>query len=123
MTDRDDPSAVSELVVEHRMAGEVAIVTVRGEVDAATGVQLEQAVRTCLASTRGGFCVLDLTVVRFLGGHGLAVLLKVSRSAEKLHQPLRIVVDSNRPVVAPIEITGLEEFLALYHSVEEALRP
>ncbi|QVI25420.1 hypothetical protein KHQ06_24060 [Nocardia tengchongensis] len=59
--------------------------------------------------------------VRSSSGHGLAVLLKVSRSAEKLQQPLRIVVDSNRPVVAPIEITGLEEFLALYHSVEEAL--
>ncbi len=119
MTD-DDASALES---EHWMAGEVAVVAVRGEVDQATAPQLLQAVREGLDRTRGGLCVLDLTHVRFLGGHGLSALLKATRAAENLRQPLRIVVDSNRPVIRPIEITGLEEFLALYHSVEEALQP
>lgn len=104
------------------MAGEVAVMAVTGEVDRATAHQLVEAVRTGLDCTRGGFCVLDLTAVQFLGGHGLSALLKAARAAENRRQPLRIAVDHNRPVIRPLEITGLEEFLALYHSVEEALQ-
>ncbi|MEU7768916.1 anti-sigma factor antagonist [Nocardia sp. NPDC049190] len=121
MTDDDDASAVSRLEVEHRMAGEVAVVAVSGTVDHSTASQLMQAVRVGLDHTRGGFCVLDLTAVQLLGGYGLSALLKATRASEDRRQPLRIAVDSNQPVIRPIEITGLEEFLALYHSVEEAL--
>ncbi len=121
MTNKDDASAVSRLSITHRMAGEAAVVFVRGEVDHATSPRLMQAVRTGLDRTRDGLCVLDLTDVRFLGGHGLSALLKATREAENRRQPLRIAVDTNQPVIRPIEITGLEEFLALYHSVEEAL--
>ena len=41
--------------------------------------------------------------------------------AEARAEPLLVVVDSNRPVIRPIEITGLDKVLRLYHSVEEAL--
>ncbi|MEV6429702.1 anti-sigma factor antagonist [Nocardia sp. NPDC051463] len=122
MTEGNGASSVSRLEIAHRMAGEVAVVAVRGEVDHATADQLIQAVRTGLDHTRGGFCVLDLTAVQFLGGHGLSALLQATRAAENRRQPLRIAVDHNRPVIRPIEITGLEELLALYHSVEEALQ-
>jgi anti-sigma B factor antagonist len=33
-----------------------------------------------------------------------------------------VVVDHSRPVIRPIEIVGLDNVLALYHEVEEALR-
>ncbi|WP_051715605.1 anti-sigma factor antagonist [Nocardia rhamnosiphila] len=122
MTEGDDASTVSRLEIGHRMAGEVAVVAVSGKVDHTTAHQLVQAVRTGVDHTRGGFCVLDLTTVQFLGGHGLSALLKAARAAENRRQPLRIAVDHNRPVIRPLEITGLEEFLALYHSVEEALQ-
>jgi anti-sigma B factor antagonist len=36
-------------------------------------------------------------------------------------RPLRIVVDSTRPVIRPIEIVGLDGVLALYHDVDAAL--
>ncbi|WP_067673304.1 STAS domain-containing protein [Nocardia miyunensis] len=121
MTDKDDASAVSRLSITHRMAGGAAVVAVSGEVDHTSAPELMQAVRTGLDRTRDGLCVLDLTEVRFLGGHGLSALLKATRAAENRRQPLRIVVDATQPVIRPIEITGLEEFLALYHSVEEAL--
>ncbi|MFI2229566.1 anti-sigma factor antagonist [Nocardia testacea] len=122
MTEGDDASTVSRLEIAHRMAGEVAVVAVSGKVDHATAHQLLQAVRTALDHTRGGFCVLDLTTVQFLGGHGLSALLKAARAAEDRRHPLRIAVDHNQPVIRPLEVTGLEEFLALYHSVEEALQ-
>jgi anti-sigma B factor antagonist len=36
-------------------------------------------------------------------------------------EPLWIVVGANRPVIRPIQITGLDHVLALFHTVEEAL--
>ncbi|MEV0248230.1 anti-sigma factor antagonist [Nocardia sp. NPDC050712] len=109
------------LWVEIRMVGEVAVVAIRGEVDTDTAAQLAAAVRGGLERTRAGYCILDLTDVRFLGGAALETLAATSREAENRREPLRIVVDANRPVIRPLEITGLEKVLALYHTVEEAL--
>lgn len=103
------------------MVGDIAVVSVRGRIDHETAPQLMRAVHTGLDRTRGGICILDLTTVDFLGGHGLSAILKATRDAQNRRQPLRIAVDHNRPVVRPMELTGLEEFLALYGSVEEAL--
>ncbi|WP_063036164.1 anti-sigma factor antagonist [Nocardia grenadensis] len=122
MTEDDDAAPVSQVEIAHRMVGEVAVVAVGGKVDHTTAHRLVEAVSSGLDRTRGGFCVLDLTTVEFLGGHGLSAILKAARAAENRRQPLRIAVDHNRPVVRPLEVTGLEEFLALYHSVEEALQ-
>jgi anti-sigma B factor antagonist len=66
-------------------------------------------------------CIPRCPAVQFLGGHGLSALLKLARAAENRRQPLRIAVDHHQPVIGALEITGLEEFLALYHSVEDAL--
>jgi len=71
----------------------------------------------------GRMLVLDLTQVRFLGSAGLRTLLDSAAEAvtHRGHEPLRVVVDENRPVVRPIEIVGLDNVLALYHSVSDAL--
>ncbi|WP_194832854.1 STAS domain-containing protein [Nocardia sp. XZ_19_369] len=119
MTERE--RELSPLRVEHRMVGEVAVVAIQGEVGTDTAAQLATAVRAGLDRTRAAFCVLDLTDVRFLGGAGLTTLAATSREAENRQEPLRIVVDANRPVIRPLEISGLERFLALYHSVDDAL--
>lgn len=103
------------------MVGDAAVVAVYGEIDGETAELLAAAVREGLQRTRAPFCVLDLTDVDYLGGAGLKALAASNGEAEKRREPLRVVVDSNRPVIRPIEITGLEEVLALYHSVEDAL--
>lgn len=103
------------------MIGEVAVVEIQGEVDASTAPQLAAAVLAGLERTGVPYCILDLTEVEFLGGAGLKTLSETNRAAEIRREPLRIVVDANRPVIRPLEISGLEEVLALYHTVEEAL--
>jgi len=67
--------------------------------------------------------VLDLTHVRFLGSSGLRTLRDSALEAADHdgHQPLRVVVDHRRPVIRPIEIVGLDQILALYHTVEDAI--
>ncbi|MEV6277859.1 anti-sigma factor antagonist [Nocardia sp. NPDC051832] len=114
-------SAEPSFRVEHRMVGDAAVVAIFGEVDADTAPLLAEAVREGLDRTRAPFCVLDLTNVDYLGGAGLQTLAKTRHEAERRREPLRVVVDANRPVIRPLEITGLEEVLALYHSVDEAL--
>jgi anti-sigma B factor antagonist len=65
--------------------------------------------------------VLDLTAVTFLDSAGLTALLEATLHAEAHRERLRIVVDANRRVIRPIQVTDLDEVLTLYHTVDEAL--
>jgi anti-sigma B factor antagonist len=109
------------LRVTHHVVAGTPVVTAAGEIDSDTASTLSDAVKTTLDQAAGRSCVLDLTAVTFLGSAGLTALLDATRHGRARREPLRIVVDSNRPVIRPIEVTGLDEVLSLYHSVEEAL--
>ncbi|WP_208115581.1 STAS domain-containing protein [Labedaea rhizosphaerae] len=104
-----------------RLVEGTVVVAVAGEVDLDTAPDMSAAVLSCIDEAGGGPCVLDLTEVTFLDSAGLTVLLKASLRAERHEEHLRIVVDSNRPVIRPIEVTRLDEVLTLYHTVDEAL--
>jgi anti-sigma B factor antagonist len=67
--------------------------------------------------------VIDLTAVTFFASAGLQALVDVTEAAQQRREPLRIVVDHNRPVIHPIKIIGLDHVLALYDTVEQALHP
>jgi anti-sigma B factor antagonist len=104
-------------VVEGALVLEVA-----GEVDLDTAPQLHAAITDAIDRTSGGACIVDLTEVGYLGSAGLTVLLASTRHAEARSRSLPIVVDSNRTVIRPIELTGIDDVLRLFHSVDEALR-
>jgi anti-sigma B factor antagonist len=65
--------------------------------------------------------VIDLTGVTFLGSPGLQALVDATRAARRRCEPLRIVVDHTRPVIRPIEMAGLDDLLALFHTVDQAV--
>lgn len=113
---------MAKLTLDQRRDDDTVIVVVAGEVDLDTAPRLRAAITAALADAGAGACVVDLTEVTFLGSAGLTALLDGTREAEHRQEPLRIVVDANRPVIRPIEITGLDDVLSLYHSVDEALR-
>lgn len=106
-------------IVKRAVNGHI-VVTVTGEIDTATAPTLHTTVFTAIDGARGA-CVLDLSNVAFLDSAGLAALVAAHTHAEAQRTPLRIVVDSNRLVIRPIEITGLDVVLRLYHTVDEAL--
>ncbi|MCE0763783.1 STAS domain-containing protein [Pseudonocardia kujensis] len=122
MTGDQAPAAEQLLRVDLRRAGSAMVVTVAGEVDMFTAPRLEAAVGRSLADATVNVTVVDLTRVAFLDDAGLSALVTAHRAAERQDEPLRIVVDHNRPVVRPLQITGLERVLALYYDVAEALR-
>lgn len=105
---------------EHERA---LVLSVGGEVDILTAPRLQAAIDTAFGRLTGRVLILDLTTVRFLGSPGLRTLLETAAEAAKQpgYQTLRVVVDHNRPVIRPIEITGMDHVLALYHSIGDAL--
>ena len=102
--------------------GEALVVTVAGEIDLYTVDRLRAAVAAVFDQLRDGeVLVIDLTEVTFLSSQGLQALVEVTWAAQRRREPLPIVVDHTRPVVRPIEVTGLDEVLALFNTVEDAL--
>ncbi|HKS50548.1 MAG TPA: anti-sigma factor antagonist [Pseudonocardiaceae bacterium] len=97
------------------------VVCADGEVDVLTVGRLRAAVDEALREAAGRPVVVDLTAVTFLGSHALAALVDAASQVARRSEPLRVVVDETRAVTRPLQITGLDEVLALYYSVEEAL--
>ena len=98
------------------------VVTVAGEIDLYTVDRLRAAVAAGFDQLHDGeVLVIDLTEVTFLSSQGLQALVEVTLAAQQRREPLAIVVDHTRPVIRPIEVTGLDEVLALFNTVEDAL--
>ena len=97
----------------------VPVVSVVGELDHDSAQDVGSAVAE--AVDRCPTCVLDLSAVTFLDPAGLTTLVTEAWRAVAQRGRLRIVVDSNRTVIRPLEITGLDRSLTLHHTVEEAL--
>ncbi|WP_084477599.1 anti-sigma factor antagonist [Nocardia jejuensis] len=117
----DIPLPAPTLSVHWHNLPDVVVVAIAGEVDSDTAPAMGEVIIAALDRAAAGPCIVDLTEVQFLGPRGLATLVDVTQQAELRREPLKIVVDANRPVIRPIELTGLDEVLALYHTVEEAL--
>jgi anti-sigma B factor antagonist len=117
----DEPAAEQLLQIGVRREPAAIVVFAEGEVDVLTVGRLRTAVDEALKDAAGLPVVVDLTAVTFLGSHGLAALAEAASKAERRREPLRVVVDETRAVIRPLQITGLDEVLALYYSVEEAL--
>lgn len=100
------------------------VLAVDGAVDGLTTPRLRAAISDAFDRLAGRTLVLDLSRVGFLGSPGLRALFDSATAAVRQHghRPLRVVVDHTRPVIRPIEIVGLDNVLALYHELDEALR-
>jgi anti-sigma B factor antagonist len=110
-----------ELGISRRTVGSATVIAATGDIDLRTAPSLRDAVTTTVDQVASGPYVLDLTNVTFLGSTGLTVLLAAHSYVADRGDVLRIVVDSNRPVIRPIEITDLDTTLNLYHTVDEAI--
>lgn len=102
--------------VEHR--GEIAVITVGGEIDLATAPELEAAVDDVLAGDPATL-IVQLSAVEFMASAGLKILVAAQ---QKLGTPARLAVVANGPATRrPIQLTGLDETLPLYPTLDEAM--
>lgn len=92
-----------------------AVLTVGGEVDAASAPQLRTAIDNAL-SDQPPVLVVDLSGVRFFGSAGLSVLLAGMKATGG---GLRVVASPQ--VRRPIEVTGLGSVLHVFDDLAQAL--
>ena len=97
------------------------IVTATGEIDQLTESLLESTVSQALSESTNQLVITDLTAVEFLSSAGVRALTIAMQQARLTQRPLRLVVGHQRPVLTPLELTGLDEVLALYETVEDAI--
>jgi anti-sigma B factor antagonist len=96
----------------------VTVLAVDGVVDLATSPPLEELL-TQLIGERPSGLIMDLTAVSFLASVGLRIL---AETHERVGGAGKFAVVASGPVTArPIQLTKLDEFLAVYATVDEAV--
>jgi anti-sigma B factor antagonist len=96
----------------------VTVLTVVGVVDLATSPPLEELL-TQLIDEAPTALIMDLTAVSFLASVGLRIL---AETHEKVGGKGKFAVVASGPATArPIQLTKLDEFLALYPTADAAL--
>ena len=118
----DRPAREQLLVLTRDERPDASVLMVTGSVDGLTAGRLRAAITQGFDDRDGRPLVVDLTKVGFFGSSGLRALFEAADKASDRpgFEPLRIVVDHNRPVIRAIELVGLDGILALYHDVATA---
>jgi anti-sigma B factor antagonist len=83
-----------------------------------TAPAFEAAVATAL-NEEPAVLVIDLSDVTFMASVGLRILVATQ---EELRESVQVAVVANNPATSrPIEMTGLQEIISLYPTLDDAL--
>ncbi len=117
-TTPDNGRRSATLAVEH-LDG-VVVMRVGGELDLLTVPDLRTGMHAATATTSGPV-VVDLTDVGFLSSTGLHLLISIHADLAAENRSLRLVTGEGRPVMRPLQITGLDQLMGLYPDLPTAL--
>lgn len=106
------------LLISEQLLGVAHVVAAAGEIDVLTAPTLQQALESALRD-RPAVLIVDLSEVTFLASAGLGVLAGVSQLVEA-GTSLKVVANG-RITARPIELTGLNEVLAIYATRDAAI--
>jgi anti-sigma B factor antagonist len=108
-----DPITTS---VAHREG--VAVVSIGGEIDLSTAPAFEAAIAKALGENPPAL-VIDLSEVAFMASVGLRIL---AATEEKTGKTSQVPVVADKPAASrPIQLTGLDNVISLYPTLNEAL--
>ncbi|WGL52216.1 STAS domain-containing protein [Nocardioides sp. BP30] len=117
--DRQQPPE-SGVGIEIAAHGDVSVVAVTGEIDAASVGELTACVQG-LAEEGRVHQVLDLSGVGFLDSSGLGALVASRRRLEGEGGGLALVCGENEIVLRLLRLTNLDTVLKIYPTVADAL--
>ena len=96
----------------------IAVVTVGGEIDSFTAPALEAAIAEALAVDPTAL-IIELSTVTFLASAGLQIL---AATHDKVSKSAHFTVVAKGPATSrPIQLTGLDETLDIYPTLDDAL--
>jgi anti-anti-sigma factor len=98
----------------------VAVLSVCDAVDMLSAPQLAEAIRDALSKAPAGL-IVDLTEVEFLASIGMSVLVAAQQEADALSVRFGIVAEG-AATSRPIKLLGVDSILALYPTLDDALR-
>lgn len=104
--------------VQRESRGTIEVVTVAGDVDAATAPQVRDVVDEALAASTESL-VVDLTPVGFMDSAGLTLLMLTQRRAEKRDRRVIVAVPPGN-VRRVLEMTGLDQEVELADTLDQA---
>ncbi|BBX46937.1 STAS domain-containing protein [Mycobacterium cookii] len=94
------------------------MVSIGGEVDLSTAPAFEAAITTALEE-QPPVLVIDLSDVTFMASVGLRILVATQ---DENRDAVRVAIVANSSATArPIQMTGLDEIISLYPTLDEAL--
>jgi anti-sigma B factor antagonist len=96
----------------------VAVVSIGGEIDLSTAPAFEAAIAKALGENPPAL-VIDLSEVAFMASVGLRIL---AATEEKTGKTSQVAVVADKPAASrPIQLTGLDNVISLYPTLNEAL--
>jgi anti-anti-sigma factor len=106
---------VADLELTESVAGTARIVSVRGDVDLSTSERFGALLQR-LVGEPGGPVVVDLTDCVFIDSSGLAAILHAAGRRDSFS-----VVGGNGPPADVLRMTGVDQTLPVYETLQEAL--
>jgi anti-sigma B factor antagonist len=108
-----------EFGVSSEIVSGALVVSVRGDVDLATAGRMDSEILMAWQPPQP--LVVDASAVPFMDSTGLGVLIKAAERASNLGGSVAIVTSADR-VRKVFSITGLDSFIFVAESLDEALR-
>lgn len=100
-----------------RELNDLTVLSVVGTIDLATAATLRDAVDVALETATAGL-IIDLAAVEFLASAGMTILVDARR---RVGDRAFGVVAEGAATARPLKLTGLDEALGLYATLDEAL--
>ena len=104
-------------VVDARTSKGVQVVRITGEVDLTNAIEVRDAISR-VASADVTVIVVDMTETAYLDSSGIAMLFRLAERVGERRQELRVVVPSDSPVRAALELTDLPETIRVQNALE-----
>jgi len=117
MSDDSTTPPVAVITTDYQRGA--SVLRCAGELDMTSAPELHEAADLLLAH-RPPALVIDLTDVRFLGSAAISALVATQQNADRDGITLAVVATS-RAVLRPLEATHIDQVLALYATVDEAV--
>jgi anti-sigma B factor antagonist len=105
--------------IRERWIDRIVVLSVCDEVDLFSAPQLIEAIHHALAQAPVGL-IVDLTEVKFMAAVGMSVLVEAQEQADAISARFGVVAE--RATSRPIRLLGIDVILALYSTLDDALR-
>ena len=94
----------------------VQVVRISGEVDLTNAAEVRDAISR-VASVDETVIAIDLTETAYLDSSGIAMLFRLAERLTQSRQELRIVVPTDSPLRAALELTDLPQTIPVQHTL------